>query len=215
MKLIASVLQLNLHAVKTLRITDPYSLHSVVYGLYPDVREARGTKNSESSGILYADQGNDGRSHNVLLLADRAPAPHAHGDLGVVRSKEVPIDFLEHKRYRFKVIVNPVRRSAIVNKKTIPVLGRDAIGAWFMERAASKWGFRAIPENLQIDRVEVRRFPGKHAHEITLAQAHVQGHLEVIDRDQFRQSFSKGIGRGRSFGCGLLQIVPVTPGHLS
>ena len=42
MSLIASVLKLDRAAVKALRITDPYSLHRVVYGLYPDVRDASG-----------------------------------------------------------------------------------------------------------------------------------------------------------------------------
>ena len=44
---------------------------------------------------------------------------------------------------------------------------------------------------------------------MTLAQAHVSGQLQVIDRDRFQESFAQGIGRGRSFGCGLLQIVPL------
>ena len=39
MSLVASVLHLDRRAVQALRITDPYSLHRVVYGLYPDVRD--------------------------------------------------------------------------------------------------------------------------------------------------------------------------------
>lgn len=38
MSLIASVLYLDREAIKALRVTDPYSLHRVVYSLYPDVR---------------------------------------------------------------------------------------------------------------------------------------------------------------------------------
>ncbi|TVS17243.1 MAG: type I-E CRISPR-associated protein Cas6/Cse3/CasE, partial [Gammaproteobacteria bacterium] len=37
MNVIASILQLDRRAVKALRITDAYSLHRVVYSLYPDV----------------------------------------------------------------------------------------------------------------------------------------------------------------------------------
>ncbi|MCD8476336.1 MAG: type I-E CRISPR-associated protein Cas6/Cse3/CasE [Shewanella fodinae] len=31
----------------------------------------------------------------------------------------------------------------------------------------------------------------------------------MIDPEQFKQSFKNGIGKGRAFGCGLLQIVPM------
>ena len=71
MSLIASVLKLDRAAVKALRITDPYSLHRVVYGLYPDVRDAGGKAGHTPSGILHADQGGDFHSRNILLLADR------------------------------------------------------------------------------------------------------------------------------------------------
>lgn len=208
MSLVASVLQLDRAAIKALRITDPYSLHRVVYGLYPDVRDAAGKVGHESSGILHADQGGDFHGRRILLLADRAPAEHAEGGYGEVRSKVIPIDFLIHTRYRFKVIVNPTRRDS-ASRKLLPVKGRDAVAAWFAERSPVSWGFRVAPEHLQVDRIDVLRFKDKSQRVVTLAQAHVQGALEVIDRKQFRHSFAVGIGRGRSFGCGLLQIVPV------
>ena len=40
MSMIASVLHLDRRDIKALRITDPYSLHRVVYSLYDDVRSA-------------------------------------------------------------------------------------------------------------------------------------------------------------------------------
>lgn len=42
-----------------------------------------------------------------------------------------------------------------------------------------------------------------------MGQAHVQGVLQVLDLELFTKSFTHGIGRGRSYGCGLLQIVPL------
>lgn len=208
MNLIASVLQLDRTAVKALRITDPYSLHRVVYGLYPDVRGDAAKNGHAASGILHADQGGDFRGRRILLLADRAPAEHTEGGFGVIRSKVIPISFLDHARYRFKVVVNPTRRDS-ASRKLLPVKGREAVATWFAERGLSSWGFRVTPEHLQVDRLDVLTFQDKAQRTVTLAQAHVQGQLEVIDRERFRQSFSTGIGRGRSFGCGLLQIVPL------
>lgn len=208
MNLIASVLHLDRRASKALKITDAYSLHRVVYSLYEDMRGAEEKHASQSSGILYADQGGDFHSRRILLLANRAPAEHIDSQYGQVQSKPITDGFLDHARYRFKVIVNPTRRDS-ASHKLVPVKGREAIGDWFSERAEHSWGFRVSHEHLQVDRVDVLRFKDKRQHPVTLAQAHIRGQLEVTDRTQFKHSFTKGIGRARTFGCGLLQIVPL------
>lgn len=208
MNLIASVLHLDRTAIKALRIADPYSLHRVVYSLYPKVREAQAEGRARSSGILHADQGGDAFGRRILLLANRSPAERVDGKYGRVESKSVPKNFLDHSCYRFKTIVNPTRRSSATGK-LVPVKGREAIADWFAERAPASWGFQVSLPHLQIDRVEVLQFKDKAKRTVTLAQAHVQGQLEVTDPERFRGSFANGIGRGRSFGCGLLQIVPL------
>lgn len=208
MNLIASVLELDRTAVKALRITDPYSLHRVVYSLYPDMREQEAKSSSVPSGILWADRGGDFRSRQILLLADREPAKQVDDRHGEIRSRLIPTDFLAHDHYRFKVIVNPTRRDS-ASKKLMPVKGREAVAEWFIERAEASWGFAVSVAHLQIDRLEVLQFKDKAQRPVTLAQAHVQGQLRVTDHAQFQKSFAQGIGRGRAFGCGLLQIVPV------
>lgn len=208
MSMIASVLHLDRKAVKALRITDPYSLHRVVYSLYEDVRDADEKLASKASGILFADQGGDFNERKILLLADRMPSDSIEGQYVQVQSKPIPDAFLGHQHYRFKIVVNPTRRDS-ASGKLIPVKGREAIAAWFCERALQSWGFEVAADNLQIDRVEVQQFKDKQQRPVTLAQAHLQGQLKVGDRAQFCKSFAQGVGRGRAFGCGLLQIVPV------
>ena len=56
--------------------------------------------------------------------------------------------------------------------------------------------------------MDVLQFAGKSKHLITISRAVIQGVLKVTDKERFRQSFAAGLGRGRAFGCGLLQIVP-------
>lgn len=208
MKLIASVLHLDRKAVQALKINDAYGLHKAVYSLFPDVRSADEKQASKPSGFLYADQGGDYKSRKILLLSDREPMEQIDSQYGEVQSKTISPDFLQHDAYRFKVVVNPTRRDN-ASRKLVPVKGRDAIAQWFMERAQASWGFSLVPSQLQVDSTDVLSFKDKSQRQITLAQAQVQGVLQVTDRQQFIQSFSQGIGRGRAFGCGLLQIVPL------
>lgn len=207
MSIIASVLNLSRKDVNALKITDPYSIHRVVFSLFEDVRTESEKAAGMSSGILFADLGGDHESRRILLLSNRLPAPAAEGLYGVVNSKVLSDEFLTHSVYNFSTIVNPTRRSS-ESRKQEPVKGRDNIIAWFCERASKAWGFTVSQETVRANKVDVLSFKSKTQEPITLAQAHIQGTLRVTDPDAFRKSFTSGIGRGRAFGCGLLQIVP-------
>ncbi|MFP7754091.1 type I-E CRISPR-associated protein Cas6/Cse3/CasE [Thermodesulfobacteriota bacterium B35] len=207
--LYASVLHLDRNAVKHLKITDPYSLHRVVYSLFTDVRSDEDKKQGQSSGILYADQGGDFKERHVLLLSARLPVSRVEGRYGRVETREIPGDFLNGDLYRFKTVVNPCYREN-ASRKLVPVKGRQQIASWFRDRAMTSWGFEVSRKTLQVDTIEVLRFTGKNSQRITLARATLQGVLQVRDRALFINSFCRGIGRGKAFGCGLLQIVPQT-----
>lgn len=207
MNMFASVLCLDRASVKVLRITDAYSLHRVVYSLYEDVRDASQKQKSLPSGILYADKGGDVRGRKILMLANRKPRDSVDGQHGEVSTKPIPDNFLEYEHYLFKVIVNPTRREN-VSRKLVAVRGRDAVFKWFADRAPNSWGFQVSMDHLQVDRIDVLQFKDKQQRQITISQAHVSGVLRITEKNQFNQSFRQGIGRGRTYGCGLLQIVP-------
>ena len=207
-ELYASALHLDRTAVKALKITDMYSLHRVVYSLFPDVRSDHEKQSHIQSGIVYADQGGDFHGRKVLIVSDRQPATHLDGQYGEVISKPIADSFLSYSRYRFKVQVNPVRKEKQTGKR-VAVTGRADIAQWFLHRASTSWGFDVDPQTLQIDTIDVQQFNDKEGRKITLGKAHIQGMLTVSDQQQFRNSFKNGIGKGRAFGCGLLQIVPV------
>lgn len=208
MNMVASVLHLDRHSVKALRITDAYSLHRVVYSLYEDVRDTEQKQASTASGILYADQGGDYRGRKILMLANREPMKKVNGEYGEVHSKPIPEGFLAHEQYRFKVLVNPTRRDS-ASGKLVAVRGREAVAHWFLERASTSWGFEVLPRHLQVDNIDVLQFKDKQQRQVTIGQAHVQGLLRITNKMQFANSFTQGIGRARAYGCGLLQIVPV------
>lgn len=216
-ELYVSALHLDRQAVKALKITDPYSLHRVVYSLFPDVRTEAEKLSHIQSGIVYADQGGeyDGFQpmRKVLMISDRPPAVQAkdeQGNLyGEVICKSLVEEFLSHTRYQFKVQANPVRKDKQTGKR-IAIKGREATRQWFIDRAPKSWGFEVDTKHLQIDAIDVLQFRKQQdGPVITIGKAHIQGALTVTDPEQFKQSFKNGIGKGRAFGCGLLQIVPM------
>lgn len=208
--LYASVLELNRSDIKALRVTDCYSLHRVVYSLFEDVRADPDKAASVSSGIQWADKGGNFNSRQILILSDRAPAEAIDGKFGTVRTKPLPGAFLDHQLYRFTVIVNPVTRNN-ATRKLVPVKGREAIADWFLQRAQASWGFAVDQSTMEIHKIDVLQFNDKAQRTVTLQQAHITGFMRVSDPDTFEKSFRNGIGKGRSFGCGLLQIIPITP----
>jgi CRISPR system Cascade subunit CasE len=201
----ASVLRLSRADVKILGIKDAYGLHRVVYGLFEDVRSCEEKQAGASSGILYADKGGDFHWRQVLMLSTRKP--HATPQFGAVDTRAVHSSFLGHERYAFEVTLNPGRRDK-QSGKVVPVRGRESIEQWFRERAPKSWGFSVNPENLQTGQMSVQTFE-KAGETVTHGSATLKGELRVGDRDRFIQSFTQGIGRGRAFGFGLLQIVPL------
>ncbi|HGY1050669.1 type I-E CRISPR-associated protein Cas6/Cse3/CasE [Aeromonas media] len=205
MTLYASVLRLDRAAVKALRITDLYSLHRVVYDLFEDVRTAAQKQASEPSGIQWADKGGEQHYRQILLLSDRQPKAGEHGE---VESRPLPEGFLAHQHYRFTVTLSPTRRDN-QSRQLKPVRGREAIAAWFTERAPANWGFSVDPLRLQVDDIRMQQFKGKAEHSVTLQQATLSGYLTVTDPERFQLSVASGLGRSRAFGCGLLQVVPL------
>jgi CRISPR system Cascade subunit CasE len=200
----------------------------VVYQLFEDVRTAEQKKQSVSSGFLYADKGGDFFGRKILLLSNRDPQKPKEGYGQLSDCLEIKESFLAHKNYRFEVVINPTHcappkkseSGKIIEKgKILPIKRskdapkedtentRQKIAKWFCAKAP-QWGFSVDEKYLEVREVEVKRF-NKGEYPVTLSQAKVFGYLTVTDREQFIKSFQQGIGRGRAFGCGLLQIVPV------
>ncbi|SFH44808.1 CRISPR-associated protein, Cse3 family [Nitrosospira sp. Nsp14] len=201
----ASVLRLSRADVHILGIKDAYALHRAVYGLFEDTRSDAEKEASARSGIVYADKGGDFNTRHILMLSNRKP--HQTPQFGKVDTKAVHRDFLAHERYAFEVKLNPGKRDKKTGK-VVPIRGREAIEQWFKARAPNSWGFGVNSENLQTEQLSVQTFE-KSGTTITHGSATLKGELSVMDKDCFTKSFTDGIGRGRAFGFGLLQIVPL------
>lgn len=201
----ASVLRLNRHAVKALQIKDPYSLHKTVYGLFEDIRTEEQKQASESSGILWSDKGGDFNVRQILMLSNRKP--HQTPQFGEVETKVIAHSFAQHELYGFEVTVNPTKRNKQTGKIEA-IKGHEEIASWADERAHKTWGFDINLNHLQVQINPVQMFQ-KSGQTVVHGSATLKGELKVNDRQAFIKSFTQGVGRGKAFGFGLLQVVPL------
>ena len=202
--MIATILTLSRKDVNALHMTDDYSLHRVVYSLFKDVRSEAEKQSSVPSGFLFADKGGDAKGRQILILSDRPPLQPEHGELV---SRPVPDEFLQHRFYKFEVTLNPTRKGNKSSKR-VPVKTSEAVAAWFSGKSLASWGFSVDPVRLDVRMLPVMQFKKQDGLTVTHGAARVSGMLRVENRDLFIESFNKGIGRGRAFGFGLLQIEP-------
>lgn len=195
--MIASVLNLNRADCRALALTDAYSLHKLVYSLFP-VQDGR------ARDFLYVDKGGDWNCRRILLLSARRPTTP---ERGIIESKAIPESFLQRDHYAFEVMVNPTQRNG-PSRTTTPVRGRDNLHSWFMQKTTT-WGFAVEPDSLHIKNMGVVSFGRENGATQTHGSATFMGKLTVTNREAFVNSFKHGVGRAKGFGFGLLQIVPL------
>jgi CRISPR system Cascade subunit CasE len=200
--MIASALHLSRRDLAILKISDSYSVHRVVYDLFDDVRSDTDKLNNQSSGILYRDNGMDENGKSILILSNREPVNRSHGELF---TKKIDDSLFDYSKYNFSIIINPITR---IGSKVTPIRKESEICDWLVTKSAD-WGFSVDNNNISIDRITADQFTGKCGNHITLCRASISGLLSVTEPDKFKHSFKTGIGRAKSFGCGLLQIIPV------
>jgi CRISPR system Cascade subunit CasE len=197
----ASLLRLSVQDMARLRIKDAYGIHRVVYDLFDPSRDNTPVEGrSASSGILYADRGLKKGWREILIVSDRSPrqAPGVR-----LETREIPSKLLDFPSYRFEITINPVKREN-ASGKIVPLRTREAVSEWFAAKAPG-WGFEA--GHLEVQSMNVAQFE-KKGQRVTLGQATLTGLLQVRDAARFARSFRRGLGRGKAFGCGLLQITP-------
>lgn len=109
------------------------------------------------------------------------------------------------RAFQFRLRANPSKRDA-KTRKTVGYYHRPDQLAW-LERQGDRCGF-------QIHSADVIPSPNvfgrkTKAAPIRITTALFQGVLVVTEPDAFLASLQQGIGRGKSYGCGLLSIARI------
>lgn len=118
------------------------------------------------------------------------------------------------QQWQFRLTANPVHHVRLDHWGGSKPLGHVTVAQqqqWLLDRA-QRHGFRIVdsaaaegePDVAVVDRA-VRRF-SRNGSRVTLSTATFEGHLTVEDAAALRRSMTSGIGRAKSYGCGLLTL---------
>lgn len=121
------------------------------------------------------------------------------------------------QQWQFRLTANPVRsgrRDGWSDTKPLGHVTAKQQEQWLLDRSVNA-GFRVVQsgdllgDNADIDLAvvdrSVRRFRRKDG-QVTIATATFDGSLEIVDADALRRTLTFGIGRAKSYGCGLLTL---------
>lgn len=129
------------------------------------------------------------------------------------------------QRYSFRLAANPVKRQFVAGGRgrVLPHVTEEQQINWLMTRAES-WGFAVCPvqaaggmaQGVVDQRPDVRVVYRQDGHFrkiddgatriVTQRQVAFMGTLEVVDAGKLRESLTRGMGRGKAYGLGLMTL---------
>ncbi|MFN5515935.1 MAG: type I-E CRISPR-associated protein Cas6/Cse3/CasE [Cyanobacteriota bacterium] len=190
-------------------LANAHKLHQRIMQGFPDVKEDIATPRQDWH-ILYRQEP---ESDSLIILVQSTIAPDWErlpgGYLTAVRVKSFdwsPQVLKPGNLYQFRLQANPSKRDS-KTRKIIGFYQQEEQLNWLLNRSES-WGFRC----LDVDPVPLPNTYGKKRNQSGKISIHAvlfQGTLQVIDSDKLISALTTGIGRGKSYGCGLLSIAKV------
>ena len=150
----------------------------------------------------------------VLILSQHAP-DFTHfveqfgfrDDLGEIRDcRQVMEQLAEGQCYRFRFCGNPVHSIKESGKdgrgRVVPHITVAQQEEWFRKKSEAA-GF--MLKQFSIVQRDVRKF-NRQGKLVTLHTAVFEGVLQIKDAEVFKTAIASGIGRAKSYGCGLLTL---------
>lgn len=181
-------------------LTDVYSLHKAVMSGFRDCANAQ--------RVLFRvePQVRDGK---MRLLVQSGAEPSwgilAERCRGLVKAdvKEFSPLFRAEDSFRFRLRANP---TVTRDGKRFGLVREEALVHW-LQRKEERLGVRFL-DILATDEgyVTGRKVHGQAAPRVNIKTARFEGRLRVCEPNLFLESFTKGIGPGKAFGCGLLSL---------
>lgn len=145
-------------------------------------------------------------SHNKPDLASFIEQFGYPDELQEIRDYQRLLDCLQMgQRYHFRLCANPVHSVSQGDDRRGKVMGHVTVAQqekWLTDRS-DRLGF-ALGEFTVVER-HMKKFKRQNRF-VTLSTAVYEGILEIQDINIFKETLVKGIGRAKSYGCGLLTL---------
>jgi CRISPR system Cascade subunit CasE len=186
------------------KLRDLYDWHQLVWKAFP------GCDGQPRNFLTRLDQRTREQRFRLLIVSPKQPvrpdlwprAPDAW------ETREINPAFLSHRDYRFQLRANPTKRDS-ASRRRLALRTPQEQSAWLLRKAAQS-GFvvhedtlQMIPEGREWFQIESRGQAGFH-HSVEF-----EGALTVSDQQAFQTAFTRGVGSAKSFGFGLLALVPL------
>lgn len=201
---------------------DPYEQHQTLWKLFNVAREER----TDRAEFLFRTEQKDGLPL-FYVLSKRQPQDRA--GLWHVESKIYKPAIQTGDRFAFKLRVNPTiarpnakgenskRHDVVMDAKkrmgwkelpnesrpTLAHVAYEAGGCWLRNRE-KRLGCSIDSQNLHVDGYQTWR--QRHRKNIELSTLDFEGSLIVNDLARFTEALTLGVGRAKSFGCGLMLV---------
>ncbi|MFI1868225.1 type I-E CRISPR-associated protein Cas6/Cse3/CasE [Streptomyces jumonjinensis] len=192
-------------------LNDAHLMHRRVMSLFPD--RLSDTPRSDVGALYRTEPVRD--AVQVLVQSHVQPEigrlPEGYAETGVLHLKSYLDTLAGGMRVRYRIAANPSKQLAV------PSAGGGRVGqrvALHGEAAEEWWRLRAAKAGLRLQsglvtprHPLVSRLRARAGLRFHLAQ--FDGEAEIHDVSALRRAMWEGIGRGKSYGCGLLSILPV------
>lgn len=187
-------------------LSNAHNLHRTIMQAFPD--EQRDTPR-EDWHILFRHEPD---SDVVLVQSEiepdwsKLPDGYLHQCHGPKPFQLSPEQLSTVRCFQFRLRANPSKRDS-KTKKTIGFYHRPDQLAW-LERQSKRYGFRLLTADV-MPSPNVFGLKGKGTSPIRITTALFQGVLEVTAPESFLAVVQHGLGRGKSYGCGLLSLARI------
>lgn len=200
--------------INTMRaLLEPQKLHGAIEQAFPGERRRRLWRLDRLKGTLY-----------LLLLSEEEP------NLAGLAAQFGPEDGRAETRdyapllqriapgsaWQFRLTANPTKSRMESGQekrgKVQPHITAEHQSKWLLDRA-EKHGFALDPAAFTVTASGWLHFSKGDKNRVSLLSATYEGVLQVTDADLFRQTLTRGIGRGKAYGQGLLTVLPRRDGR--
>lgn len=189
-------------------LTNAVDLHRTMMSMMPD---GLGDNARQLTGLLYR-LDETPIATQLLIQSHHAPDLTAlscgYGE-AATRSLDHLLDNLTvGAQVRYRLVGNPSKRTPRGHErpgKIVALRGADA-DQWWLQRANNSG--LVVNTMSAVVLADIRGRKGRKSNPVRHAATRFDGIATIADVSQLREAITSGVGRGKSYGCGLLSLVP-------